>query len=211
MSEDASDREEWLGDAGENGDATEDAGAADDAGVPEDVESTDDPTDTGGPRRLHILTVPYRIARQGVGIVVFLFFVGVPGLTGALGSEGGLLGLVGIVAFASLFVGYFFAYYRRYEYELTADTFDIRSGVLSRREREIPLRRIQNVDISQSVVQRILGIASVSLETAGGGQTEAQLQYVSEDEAERLQSEVSRLRRASEASPGDPEADAEAA
>ena len=208
MSEDASDREERLGDAGENGDATEDAGAADDAGVPEDVESTDDPTDTGGPRRLHILTVPYRIAQQGIGIVVFLFFVGVPGLTGALGSEGGLLGLVGIVAFASLFVGYFFAYYRRYEYELTADTFDIRSGVLSRREREIPLRRIQNVDISQSVTQRILGIASVSLETAGGGETEAQLQYVGEDEAERLQSEVSRLRQATEASPGDADAEA---
>ena len=208
MSEDASDREEWLGDAGENGDATEDAGAADDAGVPEDVESADDPTDTGGPRRLHILTVPYRIAQQGIGIVVFLFFVGVPGLTGALGPERGLLGLVGIVAFASLFVGYFFAYYRRYEYELTADTFDIRSGVLSRREREIPLRRIQNVDISQSVTQRILGIASVSLETAGGGETEAQLQYVGEDEAERLQSEVSRLRQATEASPGDADAEA---
>ncbi|PSP53423.1 hypothetical protein BRC74_04105 [Halobacteriales archaeon QH_7_68_42] len=183
MSEDASDREEWLGDA-------------------------DGPTDTGGPRRLHILTVPYRIAQQGIGIVVFLFFVGVPGLTGALGPEGGLLGLVGIVAFASLFVGYFFAYYRRYEYELTADTFDIRSGVLSRREREIPLRRIQNVDISQSVTQRILGIASVSLETAGGGETEAQLQYVGEDEAERLQSEVSRLRQATEASPDDADAEA---
>ena len=175
------------------------------------VDDADDGTGTDGPRRLHVLTIPYRIARQGVGIVVFLFFVGVPGLTGTLGPEGGLLGLVGVTAFASLFVGYFFAYYRRYEYELTADTFDIRSGVLSRREREIPLRRIQNVDISQSVVQRILGIASVSLETAGGGQTEAQLQYVSEDEAERLQSEVSRLRRASEASPGDAEADAEAA
>ena len=183
MSEDASDREEWLGDA-------------------------DESTDTGGPRRLHILTVPYRIAQQGIGIVVFLFFVGVPGLTGALGPEGGLLGLVGIVAFASLFVGYFFAYYRRYEYELTADTFDIRSGVLSRREREIPLRRIQNVDISQSVTQRILGIASVSLETAGGGETEAQLQYVGEDEAERLQSEVSRLRQATEASPDDADAEA---
>ena len=177
----------------------------------ERVDDADDGAETDGPRRLHVLTIPYRIARQGVGIVVFLFFVGVPGLTGALGPEGGLLGLVGVTAFASLFVGYFFAHYRRYEYELTADTFDIRSGVLSRREREIPLRRIQNVDISQSVVQRMLGIASVSLETAGGGQTEAQLQYVSEDEAERLQSEVSRLRRASEASPGDAEADAEAA
>ncbi|MEF8883776.1 MAG: PH domain-containing protein [Haloarculaceae archaeon] len=153
----------------------------------------------GGPRKLHVLTIPYRLVQQGAGIVVFLFFIGVPGLTGALGTEGGLLGLVGVVVVAGAFVGYFVAYYQRYEYELTADTFDIRSGVFSRREREIPLRRIQNVDISQSVTQRVFGLASVGLETAGGGQTEAQLQYVGEEEASRLQSEVSRLRRAGDA------------
>ncbi len=153
----------------------------------------------GGPQKLHVLTIPYRLVQQGVGVVVFLFFIGVPGLTGALGMEGGLLGLAGIVVVAGAFVGYFVAYYRRYEYQLTADTFDIRSGVFSRRDREIPLRRIQNVDISQSVTQRALGIASVGLETAGGGQTEAQLQYVGVEEASRLQSEVSRLRRAGDA------------
>jgi len=168
--------------------------------APVGTEPEEDAPVGGGPRKLHVLTIPYRLVQQGAGIVVFLFFIGVPGLTGALGTEGGLLGLVGVVVVAALFVGYFVAYYQRYEYELTADTFDIRSGVLSRREREIPLRRIQNVDISQSVTQRALGIASVGLETAGGGQTEAQLQYVGEDEAERLQSEVSRLRRSSDGS-----------
>ena len=156
----------------------------------------------GGPRKLDVLTIPYRLVQQGAGIVVFLFFIGVPGLTGALGAEGGVVGILAVLGIAAAFVGYFVAYYQRYEYELTADTFDIRSGVFSRREREIPLRRIQNVDISQSVTQRVLGIASVGLETAGGGQTEAQLQYVGEDEAERLQSEVSRLRRSSDASGG---------
>jgi putative membrane protein len=170
----------------------------------DNTDVTETPTRAGdqpgdGPQKLHVLTIPYRLVQQGVGVVVFLFFIGVPGLTGALGMEGGLLGLAGIVVVAGAFVGYFVAYYRRYEYQLTADTFDIRSGVFSRRDREIPLRRIQNVDISQSVTQRALGIASVGLETAGGGQTEAQLQYVGVEEASRLQSEVSRLRRAGDA------------
>jgi len=181
-------------------DAVADAGGEPAAGAVEaDASAGDGTADEpvgGGPRKLHVLTIPYRLVQQGAGIVVFLFFIGVPGLTGALGAEGSVLGILGGLGIAAAFVGYFVAYYQRYEYELTPDTFDIKSGVFSRREREIPLRRIQNVDISQSVTQRALGIASVGLETAGGGQTEAQLQYVSEDEADRLQSEVSRLRRA---------------
>ena len=160
---------------------------------------------TGTSRRLHPLTVPYRVLQQGTSIAILLFVV-VPGLSSTVGGGGGLATLGLVVAGVGLFVGYFVAYYRRFEYELTADTFDIRSGVLSRREREIPLRRIQNVDISQNVVQRALGIAQVGLETAGGGQTEAQLQYVDEGEADRLQSEISRLSRSNGAS-GDGEAE----
>ena len=176
---------------------TGEGATADTAGAP--ATEVDSDATGGGPRKLHVLTIPYRLVQQGAGIVVFLFFIGVPGLTGALGAEGGIFGLLAVLAIAAAFVGYFVAHYQRYEYELTPDTFDIRSGVFSRREREIPLRRIQNVDISQSVIQRILGIASVGLETAGGGQTEAQLQYVGEAEADRLQSEVSRLRRVGDA------------
>ncbi|KDE59024.1 membrane protein [Halostagnicola sp. A56] len=84
------------------------------------------------------------------------------------------------------------AYYLRYEYEVTDTTFDVASGVFSRRSREIPYRRIQNVDVRISVLHRLLGLAVVSIETAGGGQTEARLNFVSEAEADRLQREIRR-------------------
>ncbi|SDR41796.1 PH domain-containing protein [Natronobacterium texcoconense] len=84
------------------------------------------------------------------------------------------------------------AYYYRFGYEITSDTADVSSGVFARRSREIPYGRIQNVDIRQSVFQRLLGLATVSIETAGGGNTEATLNFVSEDEANRLQSEIRR-------------------
>ncbi|PCR90162.1 PH domain-containing protein [Natrinema ejinorense] len=90
-------------------------------------------------------------------------------------------------------IAYGVAYYYRFTYHATSSTFDVTSGVLSRRSREIPYRRIQNVDVSQNLFQRILGLAVVSIETAGGGQTEATLNYVSEDEADRLRSEIRRL------------------
>lgn len=151
-----------------------------------------------GPKRLHPATIGYRLATSGLRVGVILLFLGVPSVTGMFGS-GRSLEAVGFLVLAFLAIvaiaGYIVASYRRFEYELTVETFDIRSGVFSRREREIPLRRVQNVDISQNPIHRALGIAEVRLETAGGGSTEAELQFVSVEEADRLQSTISRLRR----------------
>ncbi|MDJ1433339.1 PH domain-containing protein [Halostagnicola sp. A-GB9-2] len=87
---------------------------------------------------------------------------------------------------------YGIVYYFRFEYEITDTTFDVSSGVFSRRSREIPYRRIQNVDVRVGILQRLLGLAVVSIETAGGGNTEAVLNFVSEEEANRLQREIRR-------------------
>ncbi|WP_049984892.1 PH domain-containing protein [Halobellus rufus] len=164
------------------------------------------------PRSLSPLSVPYRAFQRGGGILVFLAFalgggVSIPGV-----GPAGPLVLVGLGGLAVLaLVGYEVAYVRRFSYELGGDTLDIDSGVLSRRSREIPLRRIQNVDISRNVVQRLLGIALVSFETAGGGETEAQLKYVTFEEAKRLQRELARLKRAVDAEAAEGEAGERAA
>ena len=151
------------------------------------------------PQSLSPLSVPYRVLQRGSGIAVALAF----GLGGGfeipgLGPAGPIVLLL-VAGLAALgLVAYETAYVRRFSYELTADTLDIDSGVFSRRSREIPLRRIQNVDISRNVIQRVLGIAVVSFETAGGGETEAQLRFVSFEEAKRLQRELPRLKRRAE-------------
>ncbi|EJN60218.1 PH domain-containing protein [Halogranum rubrum] len=146
--------------------------------------------------KLSPLSVPYKAAQKGGSIVFTLAFVLFSGASAFLGSIGGPLvaiGLLGLVVV--VLVGYETLYYQRYDYDLTPDTFDIRSGVVSRRNREIPLRRIQNVDISRNVVQRVLGIAALDFETAGGSDTEAAIRYVTFEEAKRLQSEIARLKR----------------
>ncbi|TYL37113.1 hypothetical protein CV102_19040 [Natronococcus pandeyae] len=83
-------------------------------------------------------------------------------------------------------------YYYRFGYAVTPDTFDVASGVFARRSREIPYRRIQNVDVRQGVFQRLLGLAVVTIETAGGGSSEAALSFVSKSEADRLQHQIRR-------------------
>lgn len=159
--------------------------------------------------KLHRLSIPYRAASRGLSLGLMLFFVGQ-----SLGDAEELpvpvsgptlvaLGALGVAAAAAWQV----AYYRRFEYQLTGDGLEIASGVLSRRNREIPLRRIQNVDISRNVIQRALGIAVLDVETAGGGATEASLRFVGYDEAKRVQREIQRLKRDEET---DGETDGEA-
>ncbi|AUX10740.1 membrane protein [Halalkaliarchaeum desulfuricum] len=158
--------------------------------------------------KLSPVSIPYRAFQKASSLLIAAFFVV------AAGTGGDVAGIPVVVPLAVgailLAVGYEIAYYRRFEYEFTDDTFDIRSGVISRREREIPYRRIQNVDISRNVLQRLLGIAAVSLETAGGSSTEGSIRYVSPAEAKRLQSELQRRKRRVESDePGVDDADPE--
>ncbi|WP_257297530.1 PH domain-containing protein [Haloarchaeobius sp. FL176] len=172
-------------------------------------------------KRLHAVTGVVRALQYGVNglsVPFFVLLVGSTGLEAALGIDfgGSVIDLLFVVAplFGLLGAGYGVATYLRFEYELTPDTFDFAAGVVGRTEREIPLRRIQNVDISQSLWHRLFGVAVVRIETAGGGGTEAQLSVVSLAEANRLQREIRERRnssqRATEAEPAAAEADGEA-
>ncbi|MDZ7702055.1 MAG: PH domain-containing protein [Halobacteriales archaeon] len=146
-------------------------------------------------------SIPYRGLRLGVQWAVAVGTLGLvfgSMLDGAVGPA--LAGLA--VAGAGLAgAGWAVAYHQRFEFELTAGSLDITSGVIARRTREIPLGRIQNVDIRQGVVPRLLGIAEVRFETAGGSGTEASLQYVDQRVAKELQERVDRHGEAEEHAP----------
>lgn len=139
--------------------------------------------------KLHPYSVPYRILQSLGGLVGMVLLAGFIASQAAPRYGAMLVGIVAIGGTGAV-ITWQVAYYRRFEYTLTPDTFDIASGVISRRHREIPYRRIQNVDITRSLVQRAMGIAEVRLETAGGTESEAHLRYVGYANAKRLQNEI---------------------
>ncbi|MFA9415651.1 PH domain-containing protein [Natrinema sp. HArc-T2] len=139
--------------------------------------------------KLHPASVAVRSLSRSLNTGFVFFIIGVVVSPGGNGMD--LLSIVALVVLGIIMgIVYEFAYYQRFRYELTADTFDVTSGVLSRRTRELPLGRIQNVDIRQNIADRLLGIAAVHIETAGGGETEVSLRYVSEAEARRLRQQL---------------------
>ncbi|WP_276271864.1 PH domain-containing protein [Haloarcula litorea] len=141
-------------------------------------------------RRLHPLSA---VRSVGAGLLqgaFFGFFVG-SALAGAMGLPG-WTPLVLAPAGALVAGGYALARHLRFRYEIAGDTLTVESGVFARQSREIPLGRIQNVDAEQNVLNRLLGLAAVSFETAGGSTTEATLNAVDTDEADRLRRLVQR-------------------
>jgi putative membrane protein len=107
----------------------------------------------------------------------------------------GLTMAAGLLVFSivSLFI-----YWRRFEFRVGAHDIRIDSGVLSRTHRSIPFDRIQDVDITQGPVARILGLAKVTFETGGGsaqsGKEDGVIQAIALQRAEELR-ELVRTRR----------------
>jgi putative membrane protein len=139
--------------------------------------------DADGWLRLHPLTPLLRGGRFGLLLVVV---VGQQGLR----AQEGLVGLAVLAVAVPLVAALSYVAWRAMRYRLTASELQVDSGVLTRRQRRVPLARLQSVDVVQPFLARLLGLAELRLEVAGGGSTEAPLQYLSEDDAQRLRLEL---------------------
>ena len=143
--------------------------------------------------KLSKLSIPYRAFKTAGSILAIGVF---SSLETASFAPGYFLAISGLFILGSLAVSFwFYLVWKNFDFEITEDTFDIRSGVIQKKKREIPLHRIQNVDVRRNIFQRALGIAKVNLETAGGQTSEASLKYVELEKAQGIQEKVRRLKQ----------------
>lgn len=153
----------------------------------------EDPS-VGDPERLHPLFLLAGVGgslRGMAGGYVFIAYLAVSGRLGtALLATGALL----VVLVVSTFI-----YWRRFAFRVGESEIRIDSGILSRTHRSIPFDRVQDVDISQGPLARLLGLAQVKFETGGSaGQDEGVLPAIAFERAEELR-ELVRARRSSTA------------
>lgn len=93
------------------------------------------------------------------------------------------LPLIGIGALVAVSVWQ----YLTFRYRIADDRLVVRSGLLERSVRQIPYSRIHNVAIHQSLLHRLVGVAEVRLESAGGTRPEAQMRVLRLPEALALE------------------------
>jgi len=77
--------------------------------------------------------------------------------------------------------------YFTYRYRIDGDSLFIRSGLLERSLRQVPFSRIHNVELRQTLLHRLFGVAEVKLESAGGTRPEAQMRVLRLDDALALE------------------------
>ncbi|MFB9835673.1 PH domain-containing protein [Actinoallomurus acaciae] len=96
---------------------------------------------------------------------------------GTLLITGGGLGLQALITLGSILVtfltvaGFGLMRFLTTRYRITGERIELRSGLLFRSERTLPLDRVRSVDLSANPVQRVFGLTSVRIGT--GEQTAA--------------------------------------
>ncbi|MCK7642282.1 PH domain-containing protein [Corynebacterium sp. CCM 8835] len=84
-------------------------------------------------------------------------------------------------------------WWRAAGYRLTGEEVVHRQGVVGVRVRTARYDRIQAVDLVESVIARIFGLAAVRIETAGGDDSVIEISYLNRRTAERLRMEILEL------------------
>jgi putative membrane protein len=150
------------------------------------------------PKRLHpiviLITIGKRI-KDFIFTFIALFFIWNKG-------DGGKLLLIGASAIAIIGIILVSIFsWLRYSYRLEENELRIEYGVFVRKKRYIPLERIQSLDISEGLLQRLCGMVKVQIETAGGSgndEAEAVLSAISKEEARYIQEYVAGAKNSSE-------------
>ena len=86
---------------------------------------------------------------------------------------------VGAVLIAIAVIAYL--KYRNFTFQLDEDNeeFVIRHGIINKSRLAIPLEKIQQVNINQSFIQKIIGVHALEVDTAGTDKTEVSVKAIS--------------------------------
>lgn len=77
--------------------------------------------------------------------------------------------------------------YQRFWFHVDDQGLQIKEGVMNREKITIPFDRIQTVHLHQNVVQRLLSMTGVKVDTAGSSQKELEIQALTKSDAVALQ------------------------
>lgn len=124
-------------------------------------------------------------------------------LIGGIGiaATGAERGLSRFLMFAAIAAGISAAFvilaWWRFTYALGDDEIVIEKGIFKRQRRVIPFARIQDIAIEQRLLARLLGCATVRLETGGSSKDEGNLDMIALADAHALRDRIRRGRAAS--------------
>jgi|JI10StandDraft_1071094.scaffolds.fasta_scaffold18731_5 putative membrane protein len=100
--------------------------------------------------------------------------------------------VLGVIAFLALFGMIAYLKYRNFTFYLDADKdeFIINEGIWNKTRTTIQLSKIQQVNITQSLIQRAIGVYALDVDTAGSNDKEGKIKAISHELALQLKSKL---------------------
>ncbi|WP_438727394.1 PH domain-containing protein [Parasphingorhabdus sp. DH2-15] len=142
--------------------------------------------------RLH----PLSLVIKTIGFLPQMLFGSIAVMASVDDNMGWLV--VGLALFGGfcIFVMIAWLRWRKFTYEIAPNEVRIQSGIISKNNRSIPYERIQDVNIEQKLIARILGLATVTLETGSAGNgDDGKLNAVKLTRAEELRDTIKARKR----------------
>lgn len=133
------------------------------------------------PRRQHPVAAVSQVLtllRENILTLIVLLFVG-------SGSESNLF-FYGILASVAAFAVAGVVGWWRFTYQVEGGELRIKQGIFVRKKLYLSNERIQVIDISAGVLQRMFNLVSVEVKTAGSTSKEAKIDAISRGEADRI-------------------------
>jgi putative membrane protein len=140
---------------------------------------------------------PVTPAVKGWKVVAVMIAIGAQQVGTNVGSAGDLIRsvgwgpVVGVLA-AAVLIGFVYAgiAWRMTRYAVDGEAVYLQSGVLFRQQRTARLDRVQAIDVVQPLLARLLGLAELKFEVAGGNDSAVRLAFLKEEAAQQLRNEL---------------------
>lgn len=104
---------------------------------------------------------------------------------------------IGVVAVLFLTLGYSIVYFLKFKFHIDEknEEFILEKGVFSSDVINIPFNKIQQVNFKRNILQRIVGVYSVMIETAGSHDKEVEIKALSKEKADVLAGRLMLLKK----------------
>lgn len=121
--------------------------------------------ETGEHQRIFSIAPTLKFVFLGYLAIVFVAFALVILLTALIP---GFIPFIGVIIgfFLLLIPGYYHVRQKMIRYSLTDNTIEIDRGLISRSTQNIPLRRIQDVTVTSTLFQRMMGYGDITIDNA---------------------------------------------
>ncbi|WP_373940797.1 PH domain-containing protein [Polaribacter sejongensis] len=84
-----------------------------------------------------------------------------------------------------------FLIYENFQFKVQNNHFILKQGILNKTNTSISFDRIQNINFKQNIIQQIINVHEVNIETAGSNKTEISIKALSFQKAKALKSQLS--------------------